>query len=153
MLENLCLILIQKALNLQVKPLKNKLKSKNQNSKLKKRNPKKKHQKQKKKSNQKHLNQLKNQSQPNKSQKSTLELKERKPENPFQDSDKELPKDWNNLKIIMLFLLPSKKSICSLPQNAEKNLEKTSLKNMESNSDSWVSLLELQQWLFKNSQS
>lgn len=125
MLENLCSILIQKVLNQPVKHQNNKLKSKNQNSKLKRRNLKKKLQNQKKESNQKHqsqlkLNQLKNQNQLHMSQKSTSVLKEKKPENPCPDSDKELPKDLNNHKIIMLFLLPSKKSICSLPQNAEK---------------------------------
>ena len=125
MLENLCSILIQKALNQLVEHQNNKLKSKNQNSKLKRRNLKKKLQNQKKESNQKHQSQLKpnhpkNRSQPHMSQKLTSVLKEKKPENPCPDSDKELPKDLNNHKIIMLFLLPSKKSICLLPQNAEK---------------------------------
>ena len=120
MLENLCSILIQKVLNQLVKPQNKKLKSKNQNSKSKKKN-----QNQKKKNNQNNqnqlkLNQLKNQNQPHKSQKLTSEFKEKKQENQCQDSDKELLKDLNNLKIIMLFLPLSKKLICLLPQNAEK---------------------------------
>lgn len=120
MLENLCSILIQKVLNQLVKPQNKKLKSKNQNNKSKKKN-----QNQKKKNNQNNqnqlkLNQLKNQNQPHKPQKLTLEFKEKKQENQCQDSDKELLKDLNNLKTIMLFLLLFKKLICLLPQNAEK---------------------------------
>jgi len=125
MSENLCLILIQKVQSQLVELQNNKLKNKNLNNKLKKRKQKKKNLNNKKKNNQNllnllKLNQLKNQNLPRKLLKLILELKEKKLENQCLDLDKELLKDSNNLKIIMLFLLPSKKSICLTPLNAEK---------------------------------